>query len=287
MSATLETPPRSEGTTGTTAVRDVRSNLRVLLGNGAEPGWSSAEVLHWDFDVDPDVARRLLPRALRLPDNGRASATMFFADYRRTAFGIPYREVGVLLHASSRGRPVMHCTWMVVDDDSAMIMGREMLGFPKKLADIGIDRGEHGTITGATVTRHGFEVVSVSATPNGAPRRGGDLRVPFDRPIVNVWGGLDPLPKVLIRMDARQTVHSATEVELEVAFGEGERDPLHELGAREPRDARFVVADIGVPPDARPSGTIRKFLSIAADGTRPVGLVSPKWLWERYVYRTI
>lgn len=58
-----------------------------------------------------------------------------FADYPDTTIG-PYREVVVLVSATHRGQPGLFCPLIYVTSDAALCAGREVWGFPKKLADI-------------------------------------------------------------------------------------------------------------------------------------------------------
>ena len=64
--------------------------------------------------------------------------TAVFADYPDTTIG-PYREAIVLVGCSWRGAIGLYCPFIYVDSDAAMAAGREVWGFPKKLADIELD----------------------------------------------------------------------------------------------------------------------------------------------------
>ena len=96
--------------------------------------WINAHVLAVDCEVNEGVAASWLPGGLRLSKPGRA--TIFVADYPETTFSDPYHEAGVLLHVKLGFSEAVHCPWMLVDDDVALILGREYMGFPKKLGEI-------------------------------------------------------------------------------------------------------------------------------------------------------
>jgi len=99
-------------------------------GHSLSAFWADSKFLAFDAEIDPETARAWLPPGRRASDPPRA--LVFAVDYVKTGLGLDYREVGVLLHARLRGKPVLHVAWMVVDDDTALILGRELLGFPKK-----------------------------------------------------------------------------------------------------------------------------------------------------------
>ena len=90
--------------------------------------WVGAEVVWAEVPVDVDAARQLLPPGLELDDP--AVATVFVADYPFTTFGSVYKEAAVLLHCRDAKGPHLHCPWMVVDDDTALILGRVICTFP-------------------------------------------------------------------------------------------------------------------------------------------------------------
>ena len=60
-----------------------------------------------------------------------------------------------------RGEPGAYCLTMPVDDDVAMIGGREQFGFPKKIAAITLDR-DGDTVVGR-VARKGSEILTLEA----------------------------------------------------------------------------------------------------------------------------
>ena len=128
----------------------------------------------------------------------------------RTGPGFDYREVGVLLHATLRKKPVLHVAWMVVDDDTAMSLGRELLGFPKKMAEIDVEVGEASAR--AIVRRRGVDLLAIRADL-GEPIA--ETKV-FPKPIVNVRGIPSLLPDMLLRMDGGECFHSGRAAEFEV-----------------------------------------------------------------------
>jgi acetoacetate decarboxylase len=101
----------------------------------------------------------VLPDGLQLPES--PSRAVVFADYPDTTIG-PYREVVVLISAEREGRPGMFCPLIYVDSDAALCAGREIWGFPKKLAHIEFE--QEGDEVRAQLVRAGIELLSLSGS---------------------------------------------------------------------------------------------------------------------------
>lgn len=123
------------------------------------PEFPDAEVLSVVFRTDPAFVAEVVPRPLRPADEPLAQA--FVARYPRTNFGVTYNEAAVFVPVTHRGEPGAYCLTMPVDDDMAMIGGREQFGFPKKIAEITLDR-DGDTVIGRVV-RKGSEILTLEA----------------------------------------------------------------------------------------------------------------------------
>lgn len=243
---------------------------RSLLLDAPHPTWPDAHLVVVDIPVAKSTVDQWLPSPLKTP--AVPTATIFVADYPTTSFGVAYRECGVLLHATLRGRPVVHCAWMVVDDDTALILGRELLGFPKKLAEIELHAGDG--LVQARVARHGVELLAIHG------RLGGPIASAkaFDLPIANVRGIPSVGPAVLWRMEVPERFHEGAEASLEINIASSDRDPLASLSTGGMLAGRWLRVDLGVPPRSAP---------LIPSGIVPVGLVSPLWLARMYPMRTM
>ncbi len=230
--------------------------------------WAASEILLAEVPVDPGVARAWLPPGLRLVPEPRA--TVFVAHYPDTAMGFAYRESGVLIHAQLRRKPVLHCAWMVVDDDTALILGRELLGFPKKLARIDLEFP--GTSPRAVVVRRGARVLELEALAAPEPTK---TRPAFPVPIVNVRGIPGALPNGLIAMRPNERCQSCEAVTFRIASEASACDPLESLGLAGDHPGHRLVVDLA-NPDA-PGATRLP--------ARPASLLSPTWLWKAYPFR--
>lgn len=138
-----------------------------------KPEFTNAEMLMAVYRTDPKVVARILPPPLKPARNALAFA--FVARYPQTNFGVSYNEAALVVTARFHRTGGGYCLSMPVDDDTALIAGRETLGFPKKMAEtIDLDtRG--GTIVGRAV-RKGTEILRIELEPEGATDLG-DLAV--------------------------------------------------------------------------------------------------------------
>jgi hypothetical protein len=91
------------------------------------------------FATDADKAAALIPKELELIQipglPGQAAANLVFAKYRECDLG-PYMEVIVSISVLHKGRPYGYIPAIYVDNDAALLAGRELGGYPKKMAQI-------------------------------------------------------------------------------------------------------------------------------------------------------
>lgn len=106
--------------------------------------FGSAEMVNVFWETKSEIIEKLLPPPLKPPKVPIAHA--FVANYPETNFGLPYLESAMFLRAEFEGVEGNYCLAMHLDGpgkDLAMAGGREVFGFPKKLANINFDfRGE-------------------------------------------------------------------------------------------------------------------------------------------------
>ncbi|MFO0722144.1 MAG: acetoacetate decarboxylase family protein [Myxococcota bacterium] len=182
--------------------------------------FEDAEFVSARVEVDPERARAVLPMGLRWMRP--TAATVFLARFPKTSFGSVYNEAGLFLHLPMGA---LHCPWIIVDDDVALITGREILGYPKKLGEIALELGPDGAVGHAS--RRGARILEVSA------RFHEELRPPppvEGRPTFNVAGGLGLMPQRVVAFWPNEEIVVARRAEVELVIGRSERDPIHELG---------------------------------------------------------
>ena len=240
-------------------------DLFIRLVRSAEvtvPLWEDARLIVADVPLKANEARKMLPWGMKLTDP--PTATLFIADYRKTGFTVPYKESGVLVHVKTLFGTGYHCCWMQVDDDTALIYGRELLGYPKKLAKI--DFEETPETIKASVTRRGVKVLSIEG------KRGPSQSVPdpvFDVKIFNIGGiGQTFAFNLVWLFRTIEVIHESYDADVTVKLNDSELDPLTTF--IEPRVLRGRMAVIDIP------GLYYMF---------PVGIAGVKWLSHTFPMR--
>ena len=210
--------------------------------------WTNARVLAVDVTIDASAAQALLPPPLVVSDPARA--TVFCADYPEGIFGIVYREAAVLIHCRDDRGPAVHCAWIMVDDDTALIQGRELLGFPKKMADFTWE--ERGDTVVWTVTRKGVELMRMEG------RLGGEQANPpavFGRRFVNAMGSIVAGMQI-VDFAPSETHRSARTADVTLKLASSIWDPgIGELSPEVAGPGVFAVMDFGggaEPPRVSP-----------------------------------
>jgi acetoacetate decarboxylase len=234
----------------------------VPQGNVTVPLWENARFILADVPLKVEQAKKILPWGMKLTDP--PTATVFIADYRKTGFTVPYKEAGVLIHVKTAFGTGYHCCWMPVDDDTALIYGRELLGYPKKLAKIAFE--ETPESIQASVTRRGVTVLSMQGK-RGKPESNPDPV--FDVKTFNV-GGLGQLFAVSVVWLLRpiEVIHESYDAEVTLELNDSELDPLATFIEPRVLRGRMVVTDI---PGAR-------YLF-------PVGIAGVRWLSHTFSMR--
>lgn len=215
------------------------------LGVGEKFFWHDARMVFVELPVDGSKVRNWLPWPLSLDKPARA--TLFIAHYPDMTFAPPYQEAALLLHVRL-GEVVraVHYPWIVLNNDRGLILGREMLGLPKKMAEISFNETDEG-FTG-TVHRHGCELIRIEGKkgpPVAKPPAGLGQRT------INVRGMLNLLsPAHLLMFNPIEEVNSCQELtHVKVQVRSSEDDPIG-IVSGEPIRATLRSCDIGpgLPP---------------------------------------
>lgn len=216
--------------------------VRRFLPRG-KPLYRDALYLAAHVPIEPDAARAWLPAGLRLARPG--TAILFGAHFRDCSFDSVYEEVGLLIDVRHLGFRAVHCPWMLVNGDVALILGRELLGYPKKLADIRWSQTDHAIEVRAE--RRGVDILSISARLGGEVQSAPPM---LGRPHRNVVGALGVIPPSLVAFSPREQVRSVRAAKIELDIGHSERDPLDELGIGLPQAGYLYRVDLwaSLPP---------------------------------------
>lgn len=234
-----EPPTRTSG-------RGLRSDLRRLraLAGPRRTLYRDAHYFTATVEVDPKSMRRWLPPGIRLAEPGRAD--LFTAHFPDCNYGSVYHEAGLFVHIKTVRGTGIHCPWMILDDDVALILGRELLGYPKKLGEI--DWHLDGHTIRAEASRRGHKLITMGG------RLGEVITDPppiLGRPHRNVMGlqGL-ALPRVVGFTPGERPIEVRRVEDFELTIGGSERDPLDQMGLGPVVEARLHRVDlsVGVPP---------------------------------------
>ncbi len=100
------------------------------------PPWllRGADAIVARYEADTERVRSLLPPGVE-PLEDPVQCLAWAVTYQDSTLG-PYNEILMYVRVVIDGRPFMHCVLAYVDGDAPLVMGREVIGFPKKLACI-------------------------------------------------------------------------------------------------------------------------------------------------------
>jgi acetoacetate decarboxylase len=200
--------------------------------------WKDAELLLIDVPLNKELVGEILPFGLW--PTQPATGTLVLADYPVFPYGLPYHEAILMIHVRSIFGEGWHCAWILVDSDVALIPGRELLGYPKKMGTFSYSRKKDGISAG--VTRRGVKLISVSAKRGAREEKPGPV---FARKTYNVGGMgqmyvLSPLIMFNVKENIRESYQAAANLKLNYSVF----DPIAEIISGPPVNARMVKIDI-------------------------------------------
>jgi hypothetical protein len=132
-----------------------------LYENAPQWSWTDIDVIVVDYLTDAKSAAAFLPAQCttfpiaELP--GYSGIKQIWAKYRDSSFG-PYNEVIIVVPCLIKGQMYLHVPFIYVDNDAALCGGREIGGWPKKYAEISMDRV--GDEYRCSLDRHGERLAS-------------------------------------------------------------------------------------------------------------------------------
>jgi len=115
-----------------------------LFNNTTQPwSWTDSDFVIVDYLTDARAAAKFLPEGATtfpIPDlDGFSAVKHIWANYRDSSFG-PYRELIIAIPCLIDGAMYLYVPFIYVTTDAAMAGGREIGGWPKKIADIRMER---------------------------------------------------------------------------------------------------------------------------------------------------
>jgi len=200
--------------------------------------WEGARFLIAEVPLNRKEVKKILPLGLWPSDP--ATGMFFIVDYVKTSFTFPYKEAALLINVNTPLGRGVHCCWMVVDDDTALIYGRELLGYPKKFGKFTFQ--EEGNHVSASVSRRGVTVLSMEGE-KGAPQN--PPPAVFDRKTFNTGGpGSFFMFSPIWMFRPREVIKESYSAQVTVKISQTHFDPIWKLVDGDAFAGRFVVSDI-------------------------------------------
>jgi len=236
--------------------------MSVYKRNKGDMLWENARIVAADIPLNRQNASRILPFGMRLTDDEKA--TIFIADYTKTSFTSPYRETALLMHVKTPLGKGIHCPWMLVDDDTALIYGRELLGYPKKMAQFSFI--EKKDCMQASVKRRNHVILSLKAEI-GLPQESPNPF--FSIKTFNPGGpGQFLFFNFIWMVKSKEIIRQSYDARVSISVNHSIFDPISEIISGKPFNGRFIVMDIP------PGGYIL-----------PVGITGPRWAGKVHTIR--
>ena len=139
-----------------------------LYKNAPVWDWKGIDIVIFDYLTTNEAAAAMLPEqctTLPIPElPGYSAIKHVWAVYPDTSFG-PYKEFFPGIPCLFEGQLYIYVPFIYVDNDSACAAGREIGGWPKKMADIKIDR--IGDQYSCSIERRGIRFASGSMNVGG------------------------------------------------------------------------------------------------------------------------
>ena len=202
--------------------------------------WEDTTFILVDVPLNPAQTKKILPLFMCLDKPHRA--TFFIAKYARTAFTGTYNEAALLVHVCTPLGKGVYCPWMIVNDDTALIYGRELLGYPKKMAEIPFN--DDGKKITARLTRRGVEVISIQAERIKKEENPAPVLEIKTFNMGGMWQSFAYNPIWLFK--PREAIHESYSAKAVLDIKHSDYDPIRDLiaGYKNPMDDRIAKTDI-------------------------------------------
>ena len=200
-----------------------------------------AEILGIMYETDPDIVARVLPPPLE--PALEAWALCFVAHYPVTNLGPGYHEGALFVRCRFAGEVGNYCLSMPIDDEARMHNGRDIYGFPKKLASIRLKRD--GKKVEGSIERLGYRFVTLRADlmnkMDQLPIKLGPTFLFKYSPSVELGRGFDG-PVSLVRQRTEIEMESFEMGSGEVIFQDSPLDPWSEIKVKNILAAYYLVS---------------------------------------------
>ena len=200
--------------------------------------YKNVQTIGITYETNPDAALDLLPEGLELPEP--VTAALLFIRYPFSTLG-PYDETILGLPCLWNNEPRFYIVHIVVNSDIPQTAGREIWGYPKKMATITIE--EEGDIIWGKMERPAGKLICSAGIRPETPREeppaaGGGLSL---RIIPSPEEGGPPSLAELIEVPPRNNIplESWTGPGWAEFHSNSEVDPWHKLEVKQVLDASY------------------------------------------------
>jgi acetoacetate decarboxylase len=208
--------------------------------------YRNAQACSVKFETDPEAALEALPEPLELIEPACANLSIYW--YPFTTFG-PYHEAILRLYARHEGKPLTFVQQIFVDTEPPMLAGREVWGFPKKLAKIGFQR-DRDMIVGTIERPADVRLATVVMRPEQPVAQLGSNGPTTGLRIIPSADPSNPRPALaeLIAADSQHEMRQAWEGPASISFPDASIfDPVNRFPVRRIVKAVYMEYDILLP----------------------------------------
>ncbi len=202
-----------------------------------------AKMLGVVFETKPEIVQKLLPPPLEPAD--APQGLIFIAEYPKTNLGPGYYESALFLRCQYQGEQGTYCLSMPIDsEEDRMHNGRDIFGFPKKMAKIHLER--NGSEVWGWVERKGIKFVEIKAKltqslpPNLPPL--GPTFLFKAMPKIDLTPGFDG-PVLLCKQRTELNLKSLEIGTSDVIIRKSEADPWYEVEITKVLFTYYLVSD--------------------------------------------
>ena len=204
--------------------------------------YKNIESISFPYETDEEAAADILPEGLELTTP--ATASVVFIKYTFSTLG-PYEEAILGIACTWQGQPKFYIAHIVLNTDSPFAAGREIWGFPKKLAHITLEK-EGDLICGTMERPKGNRICTGVIRPEvpvtlGELVKGGTISL---RVIPSPEEGAEPSLAELIEVPSKSTPLEAWQGPGSVEFNSNSTiDPWHKIGVKKMLTATYQRSD--------------------------------------------
>lgn len=193
------------------------------------------------FETDPDAAAALLPPPLQPAPQPTGLA--WVRDIGNSSSAGPFRAAAVFLRARYGETVADYCVAMYKSDAGAVVLGRELLGEPARLARIVME--QNGEFVWGSAERHDIRFLSVRGrlTNKIAPARLASASFHF-KYLPRPDGAGFEFPPLLVHVQQDFQVQSALSGRGELVFRDSPHDPLSDIPVRQVIQAVYSTGHI-------------------------------------------